>query len=38
MSKVLKSLYDQTDITKMIFSAVLNPLELKKHLKNIVKE
>ena len=38
LSKIMKNLYEETKITKMIFSAVLNPVSFKTHLKNIVKE
>jgi hypothetical protein len=38
MSLVLKDLYEKTGIKRMIFSAVLNPDELKSHLRNIKRE
>jgi hypothetical protein len=38
MGEILRDLHKKTGITKMIFSAVLNPESFKTHLKNIVKE
>jgi hypothetical protein len=38
LAPILKSLYDLTKIKRMIFSAVLNPNELKSHLRNIIRE
>lgn len=38
LKKVLSELYKKAGVKRMIFSAVLNPEELKKHLKNIKRE
>lgn len=38
MSEILQDLYEKTGITKMIFSAILNPESFKLHLKNITRE
>lgn len=38
MKEALKELHQRTGITKMVFSAILNPEQFKKHLKNIVRE
>jgi len=38
MRDILKTLHEKTGIKRMIFSAVLNPEDFKKHLRNIVKE
>lgn len=38
LGKILNGLYKKTGIKRMIFSAVMNPNELKKHLRNIKRE
>ena len=38
LGPILKMLNEKTGLKRIIFSAVLNPSELKTHLKNIVKE
>ncbi len=38
MKDVLADIYKKTSITRMIFSAVLNPNDFKTHLRNIVRE
>ena len=38
LSAVLKKLYDETKIKRIIFSAILNAEDFKKHLKNIKRE
>lgn len=38
LKEILAWLYKKTGIKRIIFSAVLNPEELKKHLKNIKRE
>ena len=38
LRQILDGLYEKTKIKRMIFSAVLNPEEMRKHLKNIKRE
>lgn len=38
LKTILAELYKKTKIKRFIFSAVLNPEDLKKHLKNIKRE
>ena len=38
LGKVLDGLYERTKIRKMIFSAVINPDKMRKHLRNIKRE
>lgn len=38
LRRVLAYLYEKTGITRMIFTAVLQPEDLKVHLRNIVRE
>lgn len=38
LSEVLEFVYEKTGNKRMVFSAVLNPPEFRKHLHNIVEE
>jgi len=38
LSKILREIYEETGMTRMIFSAIVNPRQFKKHLKNITRE
>lgn len=38
MNEILDGLYKKTGITKMIFTAIINPEKFKQHLTNIKRE